>query len=33
MEWKVRRQSGNVEDRRGDATGGGFGRNPFGRSG
>ncbi|WP_455873540.1 KPN_02809 family neutral zinc metallopeptidase [Rhizobium yanglingense] len=33
MEWKGRRQSDNVEDRRGDATGGGFGRNPFGRNG
>lgn len=33
MEWKGRRQSDNIEDRRGQASGGGFGRNPFGRSG
>lgn len=33
MEWKGRRQSDNIEDRRGQSSGGGFGRNPFGRSG
>lgn len=34
MEWRGRRQSDNVEDRRGQSSGGGgFGRNPFGRSG
>jgi len=31
MEWKGRRQSDNIEDRRGDPSGGG--RNPFGRGG
>ncbi len=33
MEWRGRRQSNNVEDRRGDPSGGGLGRNPFGRGG
>ena len=34
MEWKGRRQSDNIEDRRdGSGGGGGMGRNPFGRSG
>ena len=34
MEWKGRRQSDNIEDRRGNSSGGGgLGRNPFGRSG
>lgn len=34
MEWRGRRQSDNVEDRRGQSTPrGGSGRNPFGRSG
>lgn len=34
MEWKGRRQSDNIEDRRGTSTGrGGMGRDPFGRSG
>ncbi len=33
MEWKGRRQSDNIEDRRGNSSGGGMGRNPFGRSG
>lgn len=34
MEWRGRRQSDNVEDRRGQSTpSGGSGRNPFGRSG
>ena len=33
MEWKGRRQSDNVEDRRGQSSGRGLGRNPFGRSG
>lgn len=34
MEWKGRRQSDNVEDRRGRSVGrSGMGRNPFGRSG
>ena len=34
MEWKGRRQSDNIEDRRGTSVGrGGMGRNPFGRSG
>lgn len=34
MEWKGRRQSDNIEDRRGTSAGpGGMGRNPFGRSG
>ena len=33
MEWRGRRQSDNIEDRRGQSSRGGFGRNPFGRSG
>lgn len=33
MEWKGRRQSGNVEDQRGASPGGGLGGNPFGRGG
>ncbi|NLS04542.1 zinc metallopeptidase [Rhizobium sp. P32RR-XVIII] len=33
MEWRGRRQSNNVEDRRGDPSPGGLGRNPFGRGG
>ncbi len=34
MEWRGRRQSQNIEDRRGASTGGtGMGRDPFGRSG
>ncbi len=33
MEWKGRQQSDNVEDRRGQSSGRGLGRNPFGRSG
>ncbi len=35
MEWKGRRQSGNVEDQRGPSapSGGGLGNNPFGRGG
>ena len=33
MEWKGRRQSDNIEDRRGQSSGGGLGRSPFGRSG
>ena len=33
MEWKGRRQSDNIEDRRGASRGGGFGRNPFGGRG
>lgn len=33
MEWRGRRQSNNVEDRRGQPRGGGFGGSPFGRSG
>ena len=33
MEWKGRRQSDNIEDRRSDPSGGLGGRNPFGRGG
>lgn len=33
MEWKGRRQSGNVEDQRGASPGGGMRGNPFGRGG
>lgn len=33
MEWRGRRQSDNVVDRRGQSSRGGLGRNPFGRSG
>lgn len=33
MEWRGRRQSDNIEDRRGQSSGGGLGRSPFGRSG
>ncbi|MCC8932045.1 neutral zinc metallopeptidase [Rhizobium sp. 'Codium 1'] len=33
MEWRGRRQSDNIEDRRGQSSGRGLGRNPFGRSG
>lgn len=33
MEWRGRRQSNNIEDRRGQSRGGGFGASPFGRPG
>jgi predicted metalloprotease len=33
MEWKGRRQSDNIEDRRGDPSSGGLGDSPFGRGG
>jgi len=33
MEWRGRRQSDNIEDRRGDPSSGGLGQNPFGRGG